>query len=127
MPPPARAMLGARGAASLPRASEEGAMPARRVPRPFNLLWGSGKIIEEAAIEGGLHAPSIQLMRYEQGEKRGQLAIRFAAYDPQDDLERRPLIVNERELRPLQREIDRSPRLKALLRRLVEDDGADGE
>ena len=102
-------------------------MPARRVPRPFNLLWGSGKIIEEAAIEGGLHAPSIQLMRYEQGEKRGQLAIRFAAYDPQDDLERRPLIVNERELRPLQREIDRSPRLKALLRRLVEDDGADGE
>ena len=97
-------------------------MPNRRILRPFNLLWGSGKIIEEAAIEGGLHAPSIQLMRYEEGEKNGQMAIRFAAYDPQEDLERRPLIINERELRPLKREIDRSPRLKALLRKLVEED-----
>jgi len=99
-------------------------MPERRVPRPFNLLWGSGKIIEEAAIEGGLHAPSIQLMHYEKGEKKGQMAIRFAAYDTDGDLERRPLIINERELRPLRREIDRSPRLKALLRKLVEDDAS---
>ena len=96
-------------------------MPERRIPRPFNLLWGSGKIIEEAAIEGGLHAPSMQLMRYETGEKKGQLAIRFAAYDPDGDLERRPLIINERELRPLKRELDRTPRLKALLKKLVED------
>ena len=96
-------------------------MPERRIPRPFNLLWGSGKIIEEAAIEGGLHAPSMQLMRYEQGEKKGQLAIRFAAYDPDGDLERRPLIINERELRPLKRELERTPRLKALLKKLVED------
>ena len=98
-------------------------MPNRRIPRPFNLQRGSGKIIEEAAIEGGLHAPSVQLMRYEKGEKKGQMAIRFAAYDPQGELERRPLIINERELRPLKREIDRSPRLKALLRKLVEEDG----
>jgi len=97
-------------------------VPNHRIPRPFNLLWGSGKIIEEAAIEGGLHAPSIQLMRYEEGEKKGQMAIRFAAYDVDDNLKRRPLIINERELLPLRREIDRSPRLKALLRKLVEDD-----
>ncbi len=95
-------------------------MPERRIHRPFNLLWGSGKIIEEVAIEGGLHAPSIQLMRYEKGEKRGQMAIRFAAYDPEGELERRPLIINERELRPLRRELDRAPRLKALLQKLVE-------
>ncbi|MCY3655093.1 MAG: hypothetical protein OXH97_08635 [Chloroflexota bacterium] len=100
-------------------------MPLRRIPRPFNLIWGSGKIIEEAAIEGGLHAPSIQLMRYEKGEKRGQMAIRFAAYGQQNDLERRPLIINERELRPLKKEIDRSPRLKALLRKLVEEEDDD--
>ncbi len=96
-------------------------MPERRIPRPFNLLWGSGKIIEEAAVEGGLHAPSMQLMRYEKGEKKGQMAIRFAAYDPDGDLERRPLIINERELGPLKRELDRTPRLKALLKKLVED------
>ena len=55
-------------------------MPNRRVPRAFALLWGSGRVIEEAAIEGGLHAPSLQRLQYEQGEKSGQLAIRFAAY-----------------------------------------------
>ncbi len=74
-----------------------------------------------AMIEGGLHAPSFQLLQYEQGEKKGQLAIRFAAYDPEGELERRPLIVNEREISRLRAEIARSPRLKALLRRLVEE------
>lgn len=96
-------------------------MPNRRVPRAFSLLWGSGKVVEEAAIEGGLHAPSLQLLQYEQGEKAGQLAIRFAAYDPEGELERRPLIVNEREIAGLRRELNRSPRMKALLKRLVED------
>ena len=96
-------------------------MPNRRVPRAFSLLWGSGRIIEEAAIEGGLHAPAFQLLLYEQGEKAGQHAIRFAAYDPEGELERRPLIVNEREIAALKREIDRSPRMKALLKQLVED------
>ena len=95
-------------------------MPARRVPRAFNLPWGSGQIIEEAAAEGGLHAPSIQLLHYELGEKQGQYAVRFAAYDEDDHLEQRPLIVNERELSRLRSELELSPRLKALLRRLVE-------
>jgi hypothetical protein len=86
------------------------------------LLWGSGRVIEEAAIEGGLHAPAFQLLAYEQGEKKGQLAIRFAAYDPEGELERRPLIINEREIPALRRELDRSPRMKALLQKLVSDD-----
>lgn len=95
-------------------------MPERRVPRAFSLPWGSGLIIEEAGVEGGLHAPALQLLNYEKGEKKGQSAIRFAAYSTDGEMERRPLIVNERELATLKREIDRSPRLKALLRRLVE-------
>jgi hypothetical protein len=95
-------------------------MPERRVPRPFNLLWGSGKVIEEAAIEGGLHAPSFQLLHYEEGEKKGQFAIRFAAYDPEGELERRPLIVNEREISALKRELEHAPRMRALFKKLVE-------
>ncbi len=95
-------------------------MPERRIPRAFSLPWGSGQIIEEAAIEGGLHAPALQLLSYERGERMGQHAIRFAAYSQDGEMERRPLIVNERELGPLKREIDLSPRLKALLRRLVD-------
>ena len=95
-------------------------MPERRIPRAFSLPWGSGQIIEEAAIEGGLHAPALQLLNYQKGEKMGQQAIRFAAYSTDGEMERRPLIINERELVPLKREMDRSPRMKALLRRLVE-------
>jgi len=95
-------------------------MPARRVPRAFSLPWGKGMVVEEAAIDEGLHAPSIQLLHYELGEKQGQYAIRFAAYDEDDRIEQRPLIVNERELARLRSELELSPRLKALLKRLVE-------
>ena len=96
-------------------------MPDRKVPRAFTLPWGSGTILEEAAIEGGLHAPSMQLLHYELGERKGQTAIRFAAYDAEGHLEQRPLIVNEREVGRLRAELDRSPRLKALLKRLIEE------
>ncbi len=96
-------------------------MPDRRVPRAFNLPWGSGQITEEAHIEGGLHQPALQLLKYELGEKKGQTAIRFVAYDEEGHMEQRPLIVNEREVATLRKEIARSPRLKALLKRLVED------
>lgn len=95
-------------------------MAERRVPRAFQLPWGSGLILEEAAIEGGLHEPALELLRYERGERKGQLAIRFSAYSPEGELERRPLMVNERELARLKKEIDRAPRLKALLKKLVE-------
>ena len=96
-------------------------MPERRIPRAFSLPWGSGQITEEAAIEGGLHAPALQLLRYELGQRKGQHAIRFVAYGEDGHLEQRPLIVNEREILRLRSEIARSPRLKALLKRLVEE------
>ena len=96
-------------------------MPERRIPRAFTLPWGSGQVLEEAAIEGGLHAPSLQLLHYELGDRKGQQALRFVAYDEQGHMEQRPLMVNEREISSLRREIDRSPRLKALLKRLVEE------
>ena len=96
-------------------------MPDRRVPRAFSLPWGSGLVLEEAAIAGGLHAPSLQLLHYELGERKGQTAIRFVAYDAEGHLEQRPLIVNEREVARLRTEVNRSPRLKALLKQLVED------
>ncbi len=96
-------------------------MPEHKIPRAFTLPWGSGLILEEAHIEGGLHAPSVQLLHYELGQRKGQTSIRFAAYDAEGHLEQRPLIINEREISLLRAEINRSPRLKALLRRLVEE------
>ena len=99
-------------------------MPNRRVPRAFRFPLGSGLVLEEAAIEGGQHAPSVQLLRYELGERKGQHAIRFVSYDPEGQVEQRPLIVNEREIARLRLEVARAPRLQALLRRLVEDSDA---
>ena len=96
-------------------------MPEHRIPRAFTLPWGSGLVLEEAAIEGGLHAPSVQLLHYELGQRKGQTSIRFAAYDADGHLEQRPLIINEREIPRLRAEIARSPRLKALLRKLIEE------
>jgi len=49
------------------------------------------------------------------------LAIRFAAYDPEGELERRPLIVNEREIAAIRRELEGAPRIRALLKRLIEE------
>ena len=95
--------------------------PARRIPRQFSLPWGRGMVVEEATIEGGLHEPSMQLLHYELGEKKGQYAIRFAAYDDAGRMEQRPLIINEREIASLRAELALAPRLKALLKRLVED------
>ena len=33
----------------------------RKLPRPFEMHWGSGQIIEEARFEGAHTAPAIQL------------------------------------------------------------------
>lgn len=96
-------------------------MPERRIPRPFSMPWGRGMVVEEADIEGGLHQPSLQLLRYEFGQKKGQYAIRFAAYDALGRIEQRPLIINEREIASLRAELALAPRLKALLKRLVQE------
>ena len=45
----------------------------------------------------------------------------WTAYDPDGELERRPLIINERELAALRRELDGTPRMRALLKRLLEE------
>jgi hypothetical protein len=97
------------------------AEPSRRVPRQFMLPWGKGMIVEEASGEGGLHEPALQLLHYELGEKKGQYAIRFAAYDEEGHIEQRPLIINEREIAGIRAELARAPRLRALLKRLVEE------
>ncbi len=48
-------------------------MPERRIPRPFSMPWGRGMVVEEADIEGGLHQPSLQLLRYEFGKRKASM------------------------------------------------------
>jgi hypothetical protein len=84
---------------------------ARRVPRPFEMPWGKGQIIEEATTTGEWSEPSIQLLRYEDGS----LAIRFCQYDHRGHFRRSPMMVDAKLVRGLGKSLSKTPRLKKLL------------
>jgi hypothetical protein len=85
---------------------------ARAVPRPFEMPWGRGQIVEEATVIGEWSEPSIQLLRYEDGS----LSIRFCQYDHRGRFRRSPMMVDAKILRALGRSLAGTPRLRKLLR-----------
>ena len=96
-------------------------MPSpRKVPRPFEMHWGSGEIVEEASCVGEHHEPSIQLMEYTEGEVAGAWSIRFGHYDLRGRFQRSPLVIGEPEMASLREALKTTPRLRELLKRLVE-------
>ena len=94
--------------------------PARKLPRLFEMHWGSGEIVEEAAFEGEYHEPCIQLMQYTAGEAAGSFTVRFCTYNHQGRFQRSPLMVSEDDLAGLRDAIKAAPQLHAILKRLVE-------
>jgi len=93
---------------------------ARAIPRPFNYHWGSGQIVEEAAYSGQHHEPAIQLLQYDEGEASGGWSIRFCFYNPRGHFQRSPLVIGDDELKGLRAALKKSPKLRKLLKRLVE-------
>ena len=91
----------------------------RKVPRPFSMHWGNGNIVEEAWITNEYHEPTVQLMEYTDGEAAGSVSIRFCSFN-NGRFQRSPLMINEEDLEPLREAIAKQPRLRELLRRLVE-------
>ncbi len=89
--------------------------PARAVPRPFALHWGSGRIVEEATYAGEHHEPSIQLLEFDDGS----LEVRFCYYDHAGRFQRSPLIVSNDEIAGLRKALAKTPRLRSLLREMV--------
>lgn len=90
-------------------------MSERRVPRPFSLHWGSGQIVEEATVVGRYHEPAFQLLEFDDGS----VHVRFCYFDHAGRFQRSPLMLGEREIKGLRRALEKTPRLRALLRRLV--------
>ncbi len=88
---------------------------ARRLPRPFALHWGSGRVVEEATYAGQHHEPSLQLLEFEDGSR----AVRFCYYDHAGRFQRSPLIVSNDEVAGLKKALAGAPKLRALLRRMV--------
>ena len=90
----------------------------RQIPREFNFHWGSGQIIEEAAYAGQYAEPAIQLLEY--ADHPGAYGIRFCYYNHEGRFQRSPMMIDgDDALEGLRRALKDTPKLRALLRKLV--------
>ena len=90
----------------------------REVPRPFQFHWGGGEIIEEASYVGRYTEPAIQLLEYE--GHPGSHGIRFCYYNLDGRFQRSPMMIDsEDSLEGLRAALKETPRLRALLEKLV--------
>ncbi len=85
----------------------------RKVPRPFKMPWGKGMVTEEVSITSKYHEPTIQLLKFENGDK----AIRFCSYNKRR-FNRSPLIIDEKDLRRLRSEIVKGKEIRKLISQL---------
>ncbi|HLG11686.1 MAG TPA: hypothetical protein VI876_08005 [Dehalococcoidia bacterium] len=95
--------------------------PPRKLPRPFEMHWGSGEIVEEATFSSEYHEPTIQLMAYNEGEAAGSFSLRFCSYNHRGMFQRSPLMLGEEDIAGLRRALRETPRLREILRQLVSD------
>lgn len=91
----------------------------RMLPRPFTMHWGSGQITEEAAFAGEHKESRLQLMEYQEGEAAGGWSIRFCYYSHDGRFQRGPLMVDEEDIDGLRQALAATPKLQAILRRLL--------
>ncbi len=75
--------------------------------------WGKGMVVEEVSITSKFHEPTIQLLKFENGDK----AIRFCSYN-EGRFNRSPLIIDEKDLRRLQSEIVKGKEIRKLISQL---------
>ena len=87
--------------------------------KTFSLHWGSGVVEEEVQIETEYHVPTIQLLKFTEGEAKGSYEIRFCVYDHSGRFQRMPLIVDERDLAPLRKALKSAPKLSKLLKQML--------
>lgn len=92
----------------------------RKVPRGFSLHFGSGLVAEEATCSGEHHEPTIQLLEFTEGDAAGTVLLRFCGYNQRGQFMRDPLLLSEADIAALRDELEKTPRTKELLRRLLE-------
>jgi len=87
--------------------------------KTFKLPWGSGVVEEEVQVEAKHHLPTIQLLRFTEGQAKGTIEVRFCHYDHEGRFQRSPLIVDAHDLPLLGRALRKAPRLLGLLSRMA--------
>ncbi len=88
--------------------------PGRSVPRPFEMHWGRGWVVEEASAATPYAEPTIQLLEFEDGSQ----TLRFCYYHG-PRFGRGPMMVAEEYLDELAESISESPRIRSLLRKML--------
>jgi hypothetical protein len=89
-------------------------------PKKFSFPWGSGIVEEEVQIETDFHCPTIQLLRFTEGEAAGKRDLRFCSYSKNGRFSRNPLIFDVREVARLKRALKKAPKLRKILARLAD-------
>ena len=92
---------------------------AKGKEKTFSLHWGSGIIEEEAQFETQYHRPTLQLLKFTEGEAAGSQAIRFCHYDHRGGFQRSPLIIDSRDLGALKKALAATPKLRKLLAKMM--------
>ncbi len=95
------------------------AEPRRAEARTFSLHWGSGIIEEEVQIATPYHLPTVQLLKFTEGEAAGTYEIRFCHYDHRGRFQRSPLILDAADIPALRKALKAAPTLRRLLAGLV--------
>lgn len=93
--------------------------PNETKPKAFSLHWGSGIVEEEVQITTEFHKPTVQLLKYLEGDAAGGYAIRFCHYDHRGRFQRSPLILDVEMLEALGNALRKSPKLSKYLARLI--------
>jgi hypothetical protein len=93
----------------------------KQTQRSFHYSWGSGFVTEEAQVRGQYHSPTIQLLKYTEGEAAGGVSIRFCHYSHQGRFQRSPLLMSPEEIGQMRASLADAPELRDLLKRLVDE------
>ncbi len=124
--PKKKSAVGTSAAANSGRAPKEStaAVRGRAVPRPFAFHWGGGNIIEEACFRGKYTEPAVQLLEYEGHEGHDSqpesYGIRFCYYNLDGRFQRSPMMIDgDESFEGLRDALKRTPKLRAMLKRLV--------
>ena len=88
-------------------------------PKTFSLHWGSGIVEEESQIQCEYHIPTIQLLKFTEGEAKGTREIRFCHYNHEGRFQRSPLILDAKDVPRFKRALEKTPKLKKLLAQMV--------
>ena len=92
----------------------------RALRRPFALPWGAGEVVEEVAIradaDGHSRRPSIQLLAY----GHAGACRRCCYYDDRGRFGRGPMLLRPDDITDLRAALADAPRIRALLRALVD-------